>query len=241
MRIGLLRRFLSGVILSSILLTSCEIEFTPDVIPLELETVPEQPFKEPMPESEQELSELSTEEAVPEGNAKPEFDSSDAIELCGNDLTWGNKTMGACLAPGGNSYYIWKSPTDIYLVPVNPNDPDQVGFLQAVIGRNGATASMQKGARTGGWSVAALFVTVVGFPFACMFGTVVGCIVDGGAILVAGGLLYDAGSDFIEDWDTFQSHSAQAEYYICKLQGYSDPFCRDSAGITSEQLGGRNE
>lgn len=186
MRIGLLCRFLSGITLSSILLTACEVDFTPDVVPLELETVPGQPFKEPMSESEQDLSELSTEEAVPEGNAEPAFDSSDAIELCGSDLTWGNETMGACLAPGGNSYYIWKSPTDIYLVPVNPNDPDQLGFLQAVIGRNGAVESMQKEARTGGWSVAALFVTVVGFPFACGFGTVAGCIIDGGAILVAG-------------------------------------------------------
>ena len=31
----------------------------------------------------------------------------------------------------------------------------------------------------------------------------------------------------MEDWDKFQSHSTQAEYYFCKLQGYPDEFCRD--------------
>ena len=64
---------------------------------------------------------------------------------------------------------------EVYFVPVNASDPDQLGFLQAVIARTDDVAEMQTGARDAGVELTALGITVIGFPIACVFAPLVGC------------------------------------------------------------------
>ena len=124
------------------------------------------------------------------------------------------------------------------IVPVDANDPNQLGFLQAVINRSSDMGRMVGGTRSAGWGVAGLFVTVIGFPFARVFASLVGCVIDGAAVLVTAGVVAEAASSFSDDLNTFETHSAQADYYFCRMQGSSDQSCRDAVGITTEQLGG---
>jgi hypothetical protein len=208
----------------SLLLSACEIEFTPDVVPLEIGEAPPGSFIDQVPEAE----------------AQPElaFTSAEAMALCGSDLAWGDGAMGACLAPGGDYYYIWTNPNDVYFVPVNASDSDQIGFVQAVIARGDDMAELETGARDAGWEVAGLFITVLGFAPACGLAPPVGCILDGAGILVTGGLVANTGIDFVADLESFQSHSRQAEYYLCSMRGRSDQQCRDDAGMIPSDLEG---
>jgi len=151
------------------------IQFTPDVAPLVTEEPPDSILEDEV-----------------------QFTSSDAMQLCGSELLWGDGTMGMCLAPGGNSYYVWTGPSEVMIVPVDATNPNQLGFLQAVIDRSDDMASMVEGARTAGWSVAGLFIKVVGFPFACVFASLVGCIIDGAAVVVTAGLVAEAGRSMLK-------------------------------------------
>ena len=147
---GRFRSVVIGATVFSLLLSACEIEFTSDVVPLEIGEAPPGSFTDQVPEAE----------------AQPElaFTSAEAMALCGNDLAWGDGAMGACLAPGGDYYYIWSNPNEVYFVPVNASDPDQLGFLQAVIARTDDVAEMQTGARDAGVELTALGITVHRIP-----------------------------------------------------------------------------
>ena len=221
---GRFRRVVIGATVSSLVLAACEVEFTPDVVPLEIGEAPPESFTG----------------QVPEADEQPElaFTSAEAMALCGSDLTWGDGAMGACLAPGGDYYYIWTNPGEVYFVPVDSGDPKQLGFLQAIIARADDMADIRSGARDGRWEVAGLFITVVGFAPACGLAPLVGCILDGAGILVAGGLLVNTGIDLAADLESFQSHSRQAGYYLCSMRGRSDQQCREDAGMISGDLEG---
>jgi len=221
---GRFRSVVIGATVFSLLLSACEIEFTPDVVPLEIGEAPPGSFTDQVPEAE----------------AQPElaFTSAEAMALCGNDLAWGDGAMGACLAPGGDYYYIWRNPNEIYFVPVNASDPDQLGFLQAVIARTDDVAEMQTGARDAGVELTALGITVIGFPIACVFAPLVGCILDGAGVVVSGLMVANSADDFVQDLNNFYRHSKQAEYYLCSMRGLSDSQCRDLAGMTSGDLEG---
>jgi hypothetical protein len=196
-------------------------------VPLEIGEAPPGGFTDQVPEAEQ------TEQL--------QFTSADAMDLCGSDLTWGDETMGACLAPGGDYYYIWTNSNEVYRVPVNSRDANQLGFIQAVIARDDAKGNVQKGLRSGGWKVAGLLVTLLGLAPACVFATLVGCLLDLAGVLVTGGLVADLGNDLSTDILSFQSHSRQADYYLCQMKGVSDSQCRVSSGITPDDLGEADE
>ena len=221
---GRFRSVVIGATVFSLLLSACEIEFTPDVVPLEIGEAPPGSFTDQVPEAE----------------AQPElaFTSAEAMALCGNDLAWGDGAMGACLAPGGDYYYIWSNPNEVYFVPVNASDPDQLGFLQAVIARRDSMSRMQSGAKDAGEEVATLGVEVLGLPAACAFLTIFGCALDVAAILVTGVKVANSGADFAEDFGSFDRHSRQSLYYLCMMRGLSDGQCRSQAGITSGDLEG---
>ncbi|HLE05004.1 MAG TPA: hypothetical protein VI729_10400 [Anaerolineales bacterium] len=201
--------------LGSVALAQGPIQFTPDVAPLVTEEPPDSILEDEV-----------------------QFTSSDAMQLCGSELLWGDGTMGMCLAPGGNSYYVWTGPSEVMIVPVDATNPNQLGFLQAVIDRSANEGRMDEAERTAALSFAGLFITVVGFPFACAFATLVGCIIDGAAVLVTAGLLAEAANSYTTDREDFETHSVQAKYHFCRMQGNTDQACRDAAGITPEQLGG---
>ena len=146
--------------------------------------------------------------------------------------------MGACQAPGGDFYYIWTNPDEVYQIPINPSDPNQLGFVQAIIAREDAIAQMRSGAGDAVWEAVLLGATVAGFPYMCASLPLAGCVIDGIAIIASGGLLLNSGADFREDLDDYERHSRQSEFYLCKMRGLSDSRCRELAGITSGDLEG---
>ena len=86
--------------------SGCEINFEPDIEPLDIETLPtDQPFTQPITKDDDKQPQELEDEGV--------FDSKKALELCGEILSWGNEQSGYCLAPGGEFYYVWSNPNDV--------------------------------------------------------------------------------------------------------------------------------
>jgi hypothetical protein len=164
------------------------------------------------------------------------FDSSDALELCGEDLRWGDANTGMCLAPGGAAYYVWTSPDEVAIVYADLTDPRVLGFFQAASGLQAAGVRIDRGLGTASWRVGAFAATFFGLPFACIGGGLVGCVIDGAAVLVTGGLVADLGASLVDDVNVYMSNYRVAHYFFCLLQGGSDAPCRESSGMTEEDL-----
>ena len=127
---------------------------------------------------------------------------------------------------------------EVYFVPVNASDPDQLGFLQAVIARTDDVAEMQTGARDAGVELTALGITVHRIPHCLRIRTTRGMLLDGAGVVVSGLMVANSADDFVQDLNNFYRHSKQAEYYLCSMRGLSDSQCRDLAGMTSGDLEG---
>ena len=111
-------KILIGLLILSILisLSGCEVEFTPDVTPLNIEDIsPGQPFEE--------IPGQASEFAFPlDGTSKiyPGLTSDMAIDLCTEYLSWGDEVFGMCIAPNGEYYFFWSTPGEVNIVQVNP-------------------------------------------------------------------------------------------------------------------------
>jgi hypothetical protein len=165
-----------------------------------------------------------------------DFDSSDALELCGADLRWGDMFTGMCLAPGGVAYYVWTSPGEVAIVYADLTDPRLLGFFEAASGLQAAEVRIGRSLGTGWWRAGAFIASFFLLPWACMAGPW-GCVIDGGAVLASGGLVGDLGAGIADDVNSYVSNFRVAKYYFCLLQGGSDAPCRESAGIGEEDLG----
>ncbi len=212
----------------AVLLSGCgEVSFTPHVTPLVVGTAQPQVTWGTV---------AATPGAPVVTPVADDFDSSDALELCGEDLRWGDVITGMCLAPGGAEYYVWTSPDDVAIVDADLTDPRLLGFLQSAIALQAAGDRFWRGVGTNWWRVGLFGVTFVGLPVACIGGGPVGCLIDGAAVLVSGGLVYDLGASLVDDIDAYTSSYRVAHYYFCLLQGGSDAPCRESSGMTQEDL-----
>lgn len=223
------RSIVSSLLALSVLLSGCgEVEFVPRVTPLVVETAPPQVIR----------GTLAATGAGPIATpAQEEFDSSDALELCGRDARWGDVFTGMCLAPGGDAYYVWISPDEVAIVDADLTDPRLLGFFQAANGLQAAENRFLRGVGTAWWRAALLGLSLVGLPAACIGGGPVGCVLDGALVIGSGGLVADLGAGIADDVDSYMSNSRLAHYYFCLLQGGSDTPCRESAGIGEEDTG----
>lgn len=99
-----------SVLLARAFLAACS--FQPHIEPLVIETVPPQPFGEFLPPVAGDTTPIPS---LPPNHALPldGLTSSTAIELCGGLQYHGDENVGTCLAPGGNTYYVWSDPSNV--------------------------------------------------------------------------------------------------------------------------------
>jgi hypothetical protein len=233
-RSHLVRSALSAFTAFSLLLTACEIQFEPDIEPLVIEEVPDQPFANEIPPGDSSLEPLPLEE---DAGAEPDsdFSSSDALALCGAGLSWGDETMGMCLAPGGDTYFTWTNDGNVIQVVADATDINQAIFQQAARDRASAISEIKSQGRSVIFEAGGFLVALLAAVPACA--TVIGCALDGAALLVTGGLLAESGTSIVDNIDLGDSATKRADYSYCRMVGGSDAECRVSAGI-SDELGG---
>jgi len=106
-----------------LLASAASCEFEPDIEPLILPDAPAQGFQEFSPE-QPEVEELAPGDAAA-AQSFGGLTSEDAIEMCQEREFYGDAEVGTCLAPGGESYFVWADPDDVRVV--ERADP----FLQA--------------------------------------------------------------------------------------------------------------
>ena len=233
-RTRLARSVISALTAFSLMLTACEVQFEPDIEPLVIEELPDQPFANEIAPGDSSPEALLSEEDT---GAEPlsEFSSSDALALCGAGLSWGDKTMGMCLAPGGDTYLAWTNEGNVIRVVADATDISQAIFQQAARDRASAISEIKSQGRSVIFEAGGFLVALLAAVPACA--TIIGCALVGAALLVTGGLLAGSGTSIVDNIDSGESATKQADYSYCRMVGGSDTDCRVSAGITDE-LGG---
>lgn len=227
----MLRNSVSFLILFSIVLTACDVAFTPDIEPLVIEEPGDQLFIEDGIVKDTSTEELS-QGSVNDDDTVSEFISTDAIALCGGGLSWGDETLGMCLAPGGDTYFIWTDEGDVKRVFADTADNNQAIFRQAVEDRSSALNAIEDQSRSMLFEAGGLFLEVVALAPACT--TIVLCVADIAAVMLTGSLLAESGSSIIDDIELTESATKRADYGYCRMMGGNDDQCRTSAGISNE-------
>jgi len=222
------------LILFSIVAAACEVQFEPDIDPLVLDSAGDQPFLDEL-NAQTESIQAPLEETLVEEDSFSEFSSSDAIALCGTGLSWGDETLGMCLAPGGDSYFVWTSEGNVIRVTADPNDVNQAIFLQAAKDRVSAVEEIDRQKRSLLFEGMVFGVSFVGLIPACF--TIVVCAIDGAVVLGSGGLLAESGNSIVTSIRSGESATQSADYSYCRMTGGTDEDCRASAGITDELEG----
>lgn len=230
----MLRNAVSVLIVFSFLQTACEVQFEPDVEPLIIEEAPDQPFESEIG------SDNSSVEEFPQGvvdGAEPvsELTSSDALALCGESLSWGDQSLGMCLAPGGDTYFAWTNEGIVIRVVADTTDINQAIFQQAAWGRASSIGEIKSQERSVIYEAGGFLIALLAAVPACA--TIVGCAVDGVALVLTGGLLAESGSAIVDSIDLGEASTKRAYYSYCRMIGGSDAECRASASIADE-LGG---
>ena len=99
----------------SLVVTACEVGFTPDVEPLVIDEAGDQPFQDPSIQEAESVDEIDDEEPEPSSGFEG-FTSADAIAICEEREYFGDENVGMCLAPGGESYYVWVARDTVFAV-----------------------------------------------------------------------------------------------------------------------------
>ena len=212
-------------------LSACETQFEPQLTPLVIPTVGPQPFQGDIETSGTQLP------TVPAGTVTPaagfgEFTSSQAIELCQEIEYFGDERIGSCLAPGGETYFVWVSEDQVMEVS---RDNDFLASFRTAAGlREGALNERSQRAFSLAWKGPMLLVTTLGLSL-CGMGAVPGP--QQGPLLLACGIdvagwLYSASqvptdaSAWVNSHIQVNQRAADAEYNFCRMEGNSDAACR---------------
>jgi hypothetical protein len=218
---------------------NAQIAFTPNVSTLVLTRTVEGPGLELGATVEPRVTPVETHIPVTDGAWMVEgLTSAEAIARCGGrTLTSGDTTRGMCLAPGGETYYVWIDPNEVMEVVRDSGDLNQSGFQVAAAVAVNDRVAVERGQWTRVGAFGGAVGAVLAFPPACL-ATLVGCF--GGALAIMGGVGGAiAASDALAcDQYRLETHIRQTEYYYCLMQGNDDGTCRQTAGITETELGG---
>jgi len=228
------QKTVSMLVLFSFVAAACDVEFEPDIDPLIIESAGDQPFSDEFDAQAGPIDALPEETPIEEDSLS-EFSSSDAMALCGTGLSWGDETMGLCLAPGGDTYFVWTSDENVIRVIADLTDVNQAIFLQAAKDRASALEEIESQKRSLLLEGIVFGVSFIGLIPACA--TIVGCAIDAAVVLVSGGLLAESGNSIVTSIQSGESATKSADYSYCRMTGGADEGCRESAGITDE-LGG---
>ncbi len=228
------QKTVSILVLFSFVATACDVQFEPDIDPLVIESAGDQPFSDELGAPADSMQSPLEETAVEE-DPFSEFSSSDAMALCGAELSWGDEIMGMCLAPGGDSYFVWTSDDNVIRVTADPTDVNQTIFLQAAKDRVSAVEEIDSQKRSLVLEGIVFGVSFIGLIPACA--TIIGCAIDAAVVLGSGGLLAESGDSIVNSIKSGESATKSADYSYCMMTGGTDEDCRASAGITDELEG----
>jgi hypothetical protein len=228
------RKTVSILVLFSFVATACDVKFEPDIDPLILESAGDQPFSDEL-DTQADSMQAPLEETPVEEDPVSEFSSSDAMALCGAGLSWGDETMGMCLAPGGDSYFVWTSDDNVIRVTADPTDVNQAIFLQAAKDRVSAVEEIDSQKRSLLLEGLVFGVSFIGLIPACA--TILGCALDVSVFLGSGGFLAESGNSIVNSIRSGESATKSADYSYCRMTDGTDEDCRASAGITDELEG----
>ena len=212
-------------------------EFEADFAPLEFPTVPPQPFSQNSNEFfAPEMEDLPDEQSRARSGFG-DLSSEEAITLCGGREYFGDESMGSCLAPGGDSYFVWVGSDQVMLV--DRSDPYLQAFRFAALHRTAEQANVDRLASQ--WPELALLgvealavgvtcggaiasgATGIGLLWAGILAG--GCAGSFGAFLWTGaGVARDA-QDYVESVFAIGTHETDANYNFCRMQGGSDAEC----------------
>lgn len=226
---------LRWILFGGFVLVGCKFEHT--IPTLEFPTAPPQAFQQFSAE-EPDLS-TPVSEASPSSAGFLELDPATALAICGRSLSWGDETVGMCIAPGGSSYFVWSQDGAVIEVPIDPLDTNQEGFRRAAEARASAIESVRTEVRSIFFEGIGFGASLIAVGPACA--TVLGCAVDIVALSVTGGLLAESGSSIFTSIDTFDTMLAQSGYFYCRMQGGSDLSCRETSGVSGDAIGEGNE
>jgi hypothetical protein len=233
---GLKTRDLARIAWFVVLLAGCK--FQSDIQPLELATAPPQPFGAFAPD-EQELEELDQTPAAL-SRTFGDITSADAIARCEGRELAGDEQVGACLAPGGDAYYVWINPDDVRLV--DRNNPHLVSFRFSALNRHLSQETVAEKLQELPKLGLVLFDTL-GVGVTCG-GAIATALTGGGipaSVVLGGGCAYLAyrfsmdsvgisfnAKDFSEALIASWQHESDAEYNLCRMDGGSDANCRQT-------------
>lgn len=225
------------VIINSLLLSACgEIEFTPDITPILPVTSAPKPFGQtPDPL-------LQTPEVLPEPTAISQplglMTSEKALVLCDENEYFGDERVGSCLAPGGESYFVWLSPERV--TEVNRNHEFLLAFRFSALNRKEEMTNIEELVRKLP-ALGILFGELVGVGIVCG-GAIVSAMTGAGLVATAplgGGCLlsltafgYSADSiardaeGIVVSLNSFYQYQNEAAYDFCRMEGKSDAECR---------------
>lgn len=232
------RTLASWALVIAFLLNLSGCEFEPDLAPLELPTAPPQPFSQYSGEiSVPEVEVLPAEQSQATANFG-DLTSADAISLCGGRESYGDENVGSCLAPGGDSYFVWIGPDQVILV--DRSDPYLQAFRFAALNRAAKRATVDE--LLGQWPELALLgleglatgvtcggaiasgATGVGLLLAGALAT--GCVGSFGAFLWTGVEITRDVQELVESVIAVGTLEKDAAYNFCRMQGGSDAECR---------------
>ena len=212
-------------------LSSCDIGFEPQVTPLVIPTVGPQPFQGDIETSETQLP------TVPAGTVTPtagfgEFNSSQAIELCQEIEYFGDERIGSCLAPGGETYFVWISKDQVMEVS---RDSDFLGAFRTAAGlREGALNERSQRTISLIGEISLLGFTTVGLGL-CVAGAIpgpqqglllLGCGIDVASWLYFASQVPTDAEAWVNSHIQSNQQTADAEYNYCRMEGNSDAACR---------------
>lgn len=228
------QKTVSMLVLFTLVAAACDVEFEPDIEPLIIEGAGDQPFSDEL-DAQADSMQVPLEETQLEEDSFSEFSSSDAMALCGTELSWGDETVGICLAPGGDTYFVWTDDDNVIRVTADPTDVNQAIFLQAAKDRVSAVEEIDSQKRTLLLEGLVFGVSFVGLIPACV--TIVGCAIDAAVVLGSRSLLAESGNSIVTSIQSGESATKSADYSYCRMTGGTDEDCRASAGITDELEG----
>ncbi len=220
----------------SMLLSSCEVSFEPDIEPLVIEEAPGEAFANGEIDSE---SSLELESQVPVDPATfGVLDSSDAIAVCGEMELVGDSRSGSCLAPGGEAYYVWTDSDSVLLVA--RDDEHLLAFREAAEKYASSLAEVEE--LVGKWPELVLFgaetlaagltcggavaagATGVGLVVSALLAS--GCVGSLAAFGYTGVTITQDAQALVESVNDVNRYENDAAYNFCRMEGKSDADCR---------------
>ena len=228
-------------------LSGCQFES--DLVTLEIPTAPPQPFSQDAQQGQApQVEDLAQPQQPPDTTAFGALTSAEAKNLCEGREYYGDDNVGSCLAPGGDSYYVWIAPDQVLLI--DRNDPYLQAFRFAALNRADKQGKVDEllaqwpelgllflegygaGVTCGG--AIASGSTGVGLVVAAALAT--GCVGTLAAFLWTGvGIARDA-QELVESAIAVGDLERDAQYNFCRMQGGSDAEC-GAEGLPTGRVG----